>query len=63
MNRPYILLPVMVVVVGALFAAKEALAKVFTGTAGEDTLIGTDGNDRLKGRAGEDHWSSDYRRR
>src|SRR5215211_2385388 len=54
MNRPYILLTVMVVMVAALFATHEALAKVLTGTAGEDTLLGTDKDDRLKGRAGED---------
>ena len=54
MNRLYILLTVMIVMVGALFATHEALAKVLTGTAGDDTLVGTDGKDRLKGRAGED---------
>src|SRR5215207_3401239 len=53
-NRLYILLTVMVVMAGALFVGQEALAKVFTGTAGDDTLVGTDGEDRLKGRAGED---------
>ena len=42
MNRLYILLTVMVVMVGALFAGQEALAEVLTGTAGEDTLVGTD---------------------
>jgi Ca2+-binding RTX toxin-like protein len=55
MNRLHILLPVTVVVVGALFAGHEALAKVFTGTAGEDTLIGTDRDDRLTGLAEEDN--------
>ena len=54
MTRLYILLTMMVVMVGALFTGQEALAKVLTGTAGEDTLLGTDGKDRLKGRAGED---------
>src|SRR5215203_2473490 len=43
MNRLYILLTVMVVMVGTLFAGQEALAKVLTGTAGADTLVGTDG--------------------
>ena len=44
MNRPYIVLTVMVVMVGApLFAAHEALAEVFTITAGNDALLGTDG--------------------
>src|SRR5829696_4634565 len=55
MNRLYILLTVMIVMVGALLATHEALAKVLTGTAGDDTLVGTDGKDRLKGRAGADH--------
>jgi Ca2+-binding RTX toxin-like protein len=54
MNRLYILLTVMVVMVGALFAAHEALAEILTGTAGDDTLLGTDGKDRLKGRRGAD---------
>jgi Ca2+-binding RTX toxin-like protein len=63
MNRLHILLTVMVVMVGALFAGHEALAKVLTGTGGEDTLVGTDrddrftglrGPDRLTGRDGED---------
>jgi hypothetical protein len=56
MNRLYILLTVMVVMVGALFAGHEALAEVLTGTAGDDTLVGTNGDDRLKGRGGDDHW-------
>ena len=43
MYRLYILLTVMVVMVGTLFAGQEALAKVLTGTAGADTLVGTDG--------------------
>ena len=44
MNRPYIVLTVMVVMVGApFFAAHEALAEVFTVTAGNDALLGTDG--------------------
>src|SRR5215204_6150786 len=54
MNRLYILLTVMVVMVGALFAGPQALAKVLTGTAGDDTLVGTDGDDRLDGRGGDD---------
>src|ERR671912_138785 len=54
MNRMYILLTVMVVMVGALFARHEALAEVLTGTAGEDTLRGTDRDDRLNGRGGDD---------
>lgn len=56
MNRPYIVLTVMVVMVGApLFAAHEALAEVFTVTAGNDALLGTDGDDYLKGRGGDDY--------
>ena len=64
MNRLYILLTVMVVMLAApLFGAHEALAEVFTGTALDDTLIGTasndtlsglEGNDYLEGRAGDD---------
>src|SRR5215204_1711249 len=54
MNRLYILLMVMVVMIGALFAGPQALAKVLTGTAGDDTLVGTDGDDRLDGRGGDD---------
>src|SRR5215203_268201 len=53
MNRLCILLTVMVVMVGALFAGHEALAKVLTAT-GDDTLVGTDREDRLKGRGGDD---------
>jgi hypothetical protein len=49
MNRLYILLTVMV---GALFTGQEALAKVLTGTAGDDTLVGTNGDDHIEGRAG-----------
>jgi hypothetical protein len=48
MNRLYILLTVMVVMVRALFAGQEDLAKVLTGTADDDTLVGTDRDDRLK---------------
>jgi Ca2+-binding RTX toxin-like protein len=55
MTRLYILLTLMVVVVGAFFAGHDALAKVLTGTGGDDTLLGTDRNDRLTGRAGEDN--------
>jgi hypothetical protein len=54
MNRLYILLTVMVVMVGALFAGHQALAKVLSGTAGDDTLVGTDTNDRLTGLRGHD---------
>jgi len=64
MNRLYILLTVIVVMLAApLFGAHEALAEVFTGTALDDTLIGTasndtlsglEGNDYLEGRAGDD---------
>jgi Ca2+-binding RTX toxin-like protein len=58
MNRPYIVLTVMVVMVGApLFAAHEALAEVFTVTAGNDALLGTDGDDYLKGRGGDDYFN------
>ena len=54
MNRLYILLTVMVVMVGALFAGHQALAKVLSGTAGDDTLVGTDTNDRFTGLRGAD---------
>jgi RTX calcium-binding nonapeptide repeat (4 copies) len=54
MNRLYILLTMMVVMVGVLFASHEALAKVLTGTSGDDTLLGTDRDDRLGGRGGDD---------
>jgi hypothetical protein len=54
MNRLYILLTVMVVMVLAFFAGHEALAKVLTGTAGNDTLLGTSRADHLTGRDGED---------
>ena len=54
MNRLYILLTLMVVTAGTLFAGHDALAKVLTGTGGDDTLLGTDRNDRLTGRAGVD---------
>ncbi len=56
MNRLYILLIAMVVMVGApLFNAHEALADLLTGTSGNDTLLGTDTDDRLKGRGGDDY--------
>ena len=56
MNRLYILLTVMVVMVAApLFGAHEALAEVFTGTALDDTLIGTASNDTLSGLEGNDY--------
>jgi len=54
MNRLYILLAVMVVMVLAFFAGHQALAKVLAGTGGEDTLVRTGRVDRLKGRAGAD---------
>jgi Ca2+-binding RTX toxin-like protein len=54
MNRIYILLTVMVVMVAAFFAGHEALAEVLTGTAGNDALLGTDRDDRLDGRGGDD---------
>jgi hypothetical protein len=46
MNRLYFLLTVMVVMLGALFATHEALAKVLTGTGGKDRLLGTDRDNR-----------------
>ena len=58
MNRLYILLTVMAVMVGApfFFAAHEALAEVLiTGTGGNDTIVGTDDNDYLEGRSGDDY--------
>jgi Ca2+-binding RTX toxin-like protein len=56
MNRLYILLTVLVVMVGVPFfvAAHEALAEVLTGTDGEDTLVGTDRDDRLVGTDRDD---------
>jgi hypothetical protein len=54
MNRLYILLTVMVVMVGAFFVTHEALAKVLSGTGSDDTFVGTDRDDRINGRAGED---------
>jgi len=44
----------MVVMVRALFAGQDALAKVFAGTGGDDTLVGTDRADSFTGRDGED---------
>src|SRR5918995_1984696 len=61
MNRLYILLTMMVVMVGALSATHKALAKVLSGTSGEDTLVGTDRADRLDGREGEDSLKIAYR--
>ena len=56
MNRLYILLTVMVVMLTApLFGAHEALAEDFLGTAFNDPLFGTEGDDYLKGRAGDDY--------
>jgi len=55
MTRLHILLTVMVVMLGAFFANHEALARVLTGTSGDDTLVGTDGSDRLTGLRGADH--------
>jgi hypothetical protein len=54
MNRLYIFLTVMVVMVGVLLTGQEALAEVLIGTDSEDTLVGTEGADRLDGRAGND---------
>ena len=54
MNRLYILLTVMVVMVLAFLAGHEALAKVLTGTAGNDTLLGTSRADHLTGLRGDD---------
>ena len=62
MNRLYILLTVMLVMAGALFAGQEVLAKVLTGTAGDDTLVGTDRDDRFTGRDGEDRLKAVNRR-
>jgi hypothetical protein len=50
MNRQYILPTMMVIMVGALFATHEALAKVLSGTGGDDMLLGTGRDDRLDGR-------------
>src|SRR5918997_4617380 len=57
MNRLCTLFTVMVVMVGALFVGHEALAKVFTGTAGDDTFVGTDRDDRFTGRRGSDRFT------
>src|SRR5215213_4592512 len=54
MNRLRIFLTVMLVMVGALFAGHEALAKVLIGTDGDNTLLGSDRDDHLKGRGGDD---------
>src|SRR5215217_6150205 len=54
MKRLHILLTVMLVMVGALFAGHEALAKVLIGTDGDNTLLGSDRDDHLKGRGGDD---------
>jgi Ca2+-binding RTX toxin-like protein len=57
MNRLYILLMVMVVMVGAppFFTTHEALAEVLTGTSDNDTFLGTDEQDYFKGRGGNDY--------
>jgi Ca2+-binding RTX toxin-like protein len=56
MNRLYILLTVIVVMVAVpLFSTHEALAEAFTGTALDNTLFGTEGDDFLTGRAGDDY--------
>ena len=55
MNRVHILLTVTAGMVGSVFAAHEAVAKIIIGTDGDDTLIGTDRDDRLKGRGGDDY--------
>ena len=56
MNRLYILLTVMVVMLAApLFGAHEALAEDFLGTALNDPLFGTEGDDYLQGRGGDDY--------
>src|ERR671921_271071 len=54
MNRLYILLTVMVVMVGVLLTGQEALAEVLMGPDSEDTLGGPKGPARLDGRAGDD---------
>jgi Ca2+-binding RTX toxin-like protein len=56
MNRLYILLTVMVVMVAApLFVAHEALADDFLGTAEGEELTGTEEMDYLNGRGGDDY--------
>jgi hypothetical protein len=57
MNCLYILLAVMVLLVGPF--AGVAVAKVITGTGGDDTLVGTDRDDRIEGRGGDDAITSD----
>ena len=59
MNRLYILLTVMAVMIGVLFNGHEALAKVLTGTGGDDMLFGTDRDDRLDGRGADDEIEGD----
>ena len=56
MNRLYILLTVMVVMVLAppFFAAHEALAEVLTGTSGNDEIIPGSGDDNVFAGAGND---------
>src|SRR5215216_3493947 len=55
MNRVHILLTVTAGMIGSVFAAHEAVAKILIGTDGDDTLIGTDRDERLKGRGGDDY--------
>ena len=51
-----LLITVMVMMIASpLFGAHEALAAVFTGTPGNDTLIGTASNDTLSGLEGNDY--------
>jgi Ca2+-binding RTX toxin-like protein len=51
-----LLMPVMILMVAAiLLGAHKALAEVFNGTAGDDTLIGTAGDDTLSGLEGNDY--------
>jgi len=55
MNRLYILLTVMVVmIVASSLDAHEAQAEVLTGTDGDDRLVGTDGDERLDAAGGDD---------
>jgi hypothetical protein len=62
MNRLYILVVVMVVMVGGFFFAQQAIGKVLSGTAGEDTIVGTDREDRFTGHRGPDRLKAVNRR-